>query len=130
MLNLSPKQKPTGQDVTKTRGVHNNLVHFLGPPPPQTSPWLGTSKKTAEPVEKVEARGHKRPFELVKQPVPVDKNGKVGRYKKVLRKKLISGAQVGKRRGSDNVCEYLQEVEDALKGGSKVPRGTLDSPFL
>ena len=132
-LNLGPKQKPTEQDFIKTwrhlPSVYNNVVHFLGHPPPQTSPWLDSPERTVEQVEKVEARRQKRVFEEVKKGKYKQKGNNEpvgGRYKRVMRKKEITGAQVRKRRGSENVSEYLQEVENCsgAECTREIPRGT------
>ena len=147
------EQEPTEQDFVQTWGhkpsVYNDVVRFLGPPP-QTSPCLGPPKKTVEQVEKVQARRQKRLFEednkdKYKQIEDFQqaKKGKYNhepspgltvpnKYQKVSRKKETSGAQVRKRRASDQVSEYLQAVEDCLgpNAQGEVPKGTLESPFF
>ena len=111
---------------------------------------MGSPTKTVEQVEKVEARGQKRLFEEVNKgkykqigDSQEAKKGKYNhepspgftvpnRYQKVSRKKETSGAQVRKRRASDQVSEYLQAVEDCLGPNAQgdVPKGTLESQFF
>ena len=152
-IQVKQKQKPTEQEPTEQDfvqtwrhkpSIYNNVVRF------RPGPWLLPPKKTVAQVEKVQAKRQKRLFEEDKKDkykqIEDSQQAKKGKYnhepspgftvptkyQKVSRKKETCRAQSRKRLASDQVSEYLQAVKDSLgpNAQGKVPKGTLESPFV